>query len=36
LHSGKQRAKAHRLYRKIGFNLVAEGFKIYFDATATT
>jgi GNAT superfamily N-acetyltransferase len=33
LHSGKQRVDAHRLYRKVGFNAVAEGFKIYLDET---
>jgi ribosomal protein S18 acetylase RimI-like enzyme len=31
LHSGKQRVAAHRLYRKLGFVSVAEGFKLYFD-----
>lgn len=34
LHSGKQRADAHRLYRRLGFVPVAEGFKLYFDNTA--
>jgi ribosomal protein S18 acetylase RimI-like enzyme len=33
LHSGKQRADAHRLYRRLGFRPVAEGFKLYFDDT---
>jgi ribosomal protein S18 acetylase RimI-like enzyme len=33
LHSGKQRADAHRLYKKLGFEPVAEGFKLYFDDT---
>jgi GNAT superfamily N-acetyltransferase len=33
LHSGKQRVDAHRLYRKVGFLPVAEGFKLYFDGT---
>ena len=33
LHSGKQRARAHELYKKIGFRPVAEGFKLYFDGT---
>ena len=33
LHSGKQRADAHRLYQSIGFRPVAEGFKLYFDGT---
>jgi ribosomal protein S18 acetylase RimI-like enzyme len=33
LHSGKQRAQAHDLYKKIGFKAVAEGFKLYFDGT---
>jgi ribosomal protein S18 acetylase RimI-like enzyme len=33
LHSGKQRVDAHRLYRRLGFRPVSEGFKVYFDAT---
>ena len=33
LHSGKQRVDAHRLYRRLGFRPVAEGFKMYFDDT---
>ena len=33
LHSGKQRANAHRLYEKLGFESLAEGFKLYFDDT---
>lgn len=33
LHSGKQRAQAHDLYKKVGFRPVAEGFKLYFDGT---
>lgn len=33
LHSGKQRVDAHRLYRRLGFTSVAEGFKLYFDGT---
>ena len=33
LHSGKQRVDAHRLYRRVGFAPVAEGFKLYFDDT---
>ena len=33
LHSGKQRVDAHRLYRKLGFRPIAEGFKLYFDGT---
>jgi len=33
LHSGKQRVDAHRLYRRLGFGPVAEGFKLYFDGT---
>ncbi len=33
LHSGKQRVDAHRLYRRVGFGPVAEGFKLYFDDT---
>jgi ribosomal protein S18 acetylase RimI-like enzyme len=36
LHSGKQRVEAHRLYRKVGFNAVAEGFKMYFDETRSS
>jgi GNAT superfamily N-acetyltransferase len=31
LLSGKQRAEAHRLYRTLGLDAVAEGFKIYFE-----
>lgn len=33
LHSGKQRTDAHVLYRRVGFDAVAEGFKRYFDDT---
>jgi GNAT superfamily N-acetyltransferase len=33
LHSGKQRVEAHHLYGRLGFRPVAEGFKLYFDAT---
>ena len=36
LHSGKQRVDAHRLYRRVGFRPVAEGFKLYFDDTRST
>jgi len=32
-YCGKQRIDAHRLYRKLGFRPVAEGFKLYFDDT---
>jgi len=31
LLSGKQRGGAHEFYRSLGFEAVAEGFKIYFD-----
>ena len=31
LVSGKHRAEAHRFYRSMGLEAVAEGFKIYFD-----
>jgi GNAT superfamily N-acetyltransferase len=31
LLSGKHRAHAHALYRSVGLEAVAEGFKIYFD-----
>lgn len=31
LHSGKQRTWAHSFYRSLGFEAVAEGFKLYFD-----
>jgi GNAT superfamily N-acetyltransferase len=31
LLSGKQRVEAHRFYRAIGFESVAEGFKLYLD-----
>lgn len=31
LHSGKQRTGAHSFYRALGFDSIAEGFKIYFD-----
>jgi len=31
LLSGKHRAQAHALYRSVGLEAVAEGFKIYFD-----
>jgi GNAT superfamily N-acetyltransferase len=31
LLSGKHRAPAHALYRSVGLEAVAEGFKIYFD-----
>lgn len=34
LHSGKQRLGPHAFYRSLGFDAVAEGFKIYFDRTA--
>jgi ribosomal protein S18 acetylase RimI-like enzyme len=34
LHSGKQRVDAHRLYQRMGFRPVAEGFTLYFDGTA--
>lgn len=30
LHSGKQRLEAHRVYARVGFAPVAEGFKLYF------
>lgn len=30
LLSGKHRSEAHRFYRSIGFDAVAEGFKSYF------
>jgi GNAT superfamily N-acetyltransferase len=33
LHSGQQRLDAHRLYARVGFRPVAEGFKLYFDDT---
>lgn len=36
LHSGKQRLDAHRLYRRVGFLPVAEGFMLYFDYTRST
>jgi ribosomal protein S18 acetylase RimI-like enzyme len=36
LHSGKQRTDAHRLYRRIGFEPLAEGFKLYFDDTRSS
>ncbi|MCW3020385.1 MAG: family N-acetyltransferase [Solirubrobacterales bacterium] len=32
LLSGKHRTEAHELYRSLGLEAVAEGFKIYFDA----
>lgn len=35
LHSGKQRTDAHRVYQRLGFRPVAEGFKLYYDATRT-
>ena len=35
LHSGKQRTDAHRMYRRLGFRPMAEGFKLYFDGTRT-
>jgi GNAT superfamily N-acetyltransferase len=35
LHSGKQRTEAHRFYEALGFRPVAEGFKLYFDATGS-
>jgi ribosomal protein S18 acetylase RimI-like enzyme len=35
LHSGKHRLEAHRLYRRLGFRPVAEGFKLYNDQTRT-
>jgi len=31
LHSGKQRSEAHEFYRSLGFNAIAEGFKVYLD-----
>lgn len=31
LLSGKHRAEAHEFYRSVGFEAVAEGFKLYFD-----
>ena len=31
LLSGKHRQRAHRFYRAIGFEPVAEGFKLYLD-----
>jgi GNAT superfamily N-acetyltransferase len=31
LLSGKPRAEAHAFYRSVGFEAVAEGFKLYFD-----
>jgi len=31
LHSGNRRANAHEFYRSLGFEAVAQGFKIYFD-----
>ena len=31
LLSGKPRAEAHAFYRSLGFEAVAEGFKLYFD-----
>jgi GNAT superfamily N-acetyltransferase len=31
LLSGKHRTEAHELYRRMGFDAVAEGFKVYFD-----
>ena len=32
LHSGKQRAaEAHEFYRRLGFEAVAEGFKLFLD-----
>jgi ribosomal protein S18 acetylase RimI-like enzyme len=33
LHSGKHRTDAHRMYRRLGFRPVAEGFKLYYDGT---
>jgi ribosomal protein S18 acetylase RimI-like enzyme len=36
LHSGKQRTNAHRLYQRLGFRPVAEGFKLYYDGTRTS
>jgi GNAT superfamily N-acetyltransferase len=35
LHSGKQRSDAHRVYQRLGFRAVAEGFKLYYDDTQT-
>ena len=32
LLSGRHRTQAHRFYRTLGLDAVAEGFKIYFDA----
>jgi GNAT superfamily N-acetyltransferase len=31
LLSGKHRGEAHSMYRSLGFQAVAEGFKVYFD-----
>jgi predicted N-acetyltransferase YhbS len=31
LLSGKQRSEAHDFYRSLGFEAIAEGFKVYFD-----
>jgi GNAT superfamily N-acetyltransferase len=31
LLSGKHRGEAHAFYRSVGFEAVAEGFKLYFD-----
>ena len=31
LHSGKRWVEAHRFYRTLGFEAVAEGFKNYLD-----
>ena len=36
LHSGKHRTDAHRVYQRLGFRPVAEGFKLYYDGTRTT
>jgi GNAT superfamily N-acetyltransferase len=36
LHSGKQRAaEAHEFYRRLGFEAVAEGFKLFLDGAVT-
>ncbi len=35
LHSGKHRTDAHRVYQRLGFRPVAEGFKLYYDGTRT-
>lgn len=35
LHSRKHRIDAHRVYQRLGFRPVAEGFKLYYDGTRT-